>query len=334
MLDVITFGSATRDIFLSGVTWEVEKSRTSPTGLDACLPFGTKIPVDDITFANGGGALNAATTFRRLGDLRVGTVCRIGTDHSARALLDAMRADGISPRYVQQDKRRHTGYSTILLSGSGERTILVYRGAAAHLSTRSVPWKNLKASWFYIASLGGELATAERIVRHARSVGARVAWNPGGNELVHGLKALAPILAHVDILLLNRHEAAQLAKKPRSDIAGIFSLLYSAQHSPGVTTRATIITDAAKGSYVCDGQQVWHSGTRSIKAKNTTGAGDAFGSGFVVARAHELEITDALRVATMNAEGVIQKMGATNGILTRLPSRASFTRIRITKLTK
>ena len=58
MFDIITIGSATRDVFLKSDKIQIKKSKTSPSGFDECLPLGAKIELSDITFDTGGGATN------------------------------------------------------------------------------------------------------------------------------------------------------------------------------------------------------------------------------------------------------------------------------------
>ncbi|MDO8599637.1 MAG: carbohydrate kinase family protein, partial [bacterium] len=65
MYDIITIGSATQDVFLRSKAWETKEDPRSPTGLNACLPFGSKVPIEDLHFTTGGGATNAAVTFAR-----------------------------------------------------------------------------------------------------------------------------------------------------------------------------------------------------------------------------------------------------------------------------
>jgi len=52
-----------------------------------------------------------------------------------------------------------------------------------------------------------------------------------------------------------------------------------------------------------------------VKVVDRTGAGDAFGSGFVAALAKGLAIEDALSLASANATSVVAQMGAKTGIL-------------------
>jgi sugar/nucleoside kinase (ribokinase family) len=46
-----------------------------------------------------------------------------------------------------------------------------------------------------------------------------------------------------------------------------------------------------------------------------TGAGDAFGSGFVTGYIEKKNIADAIQLGTANATACLQQLGATNGLL-------------------
>ena len=70
-------------------------------------------------------------------------------------------------------------------------------------------------------------------------------------------------------------------------------------------------------------------GTRGIKAVNATGAGDAFGAGFLVAMMKWGNPAGALQLATINAEGTIQKTGAKEGLLTFIPARSVFNKVKV-----
>jgi sugar/nucleoside kinase (ribokinase family) len=54
---------------------------------------------------------------------------------------------------------------------------------------------------------------------------------------------------------------------------------------------------------------------QNVKALDRTGAGDAFGSGFVAALAKGLPIEDALTLGSANATSVVTQIGSKPGIL-------------------
>lgn len=315
--DIITFGNATRDVFLQSRKFRSRTDHHSITGRTISLTLGAKLEVDEVIFETGGGATNTAVCFNRLG-YRTAFVGRLGKfDARGREILDKLSSEGVDTSLVTLDGRKSTAYSVVLLTNSGERTILVYRGASINFDARDIPWSKLNANWFYITSIAGNLSVLARLVAFAQRRGIKVALNPGAEELEKGLGQLGPILHSVDILFLNLEEAARLTGLPYGQENRIFRDLCF--RLPGLV----VITAGKKGAIVCDNQKKYRSGIHRIKVVDATGAGDAFGSGFLAAYLKRPDIAYALRVATTNSESVIQKIGAKQGLLKTLPARPS-----------
>lgn len=319
MFDVITFGSATRDVFLRSQALELHEEHGV---MEACFVFGSKLNVEDIVIETGGGATNNAVTFSRLAKLRTAAVCRVGDDSIGDEIIEALREDHIATDFVQFDPKEKTAYSTILLSGIAERTILTHRGAASRLDPEAIPWGKIRAKLFFVSSLGGNLQLLEHIIRHAKRTGALIYHNPGNKEFQHGLKKLSPIFSRLDLLLVNRDEAATLTGLPADNLNKLFvGLRKICKHS--------ILTDGSSGAYSITTSGVIHSSIVHAKRTNLTGAGDAFGSGFACGMLKYGDEKSALRVGTLNAGGVVQKMGAKVGILKGYPTENEMRRIKI-----
>ncbi len=127
---VVTIGSATRDVLLRSRAIRIISDDQFSTGEAECFALGSKIEVDDIVFETGGGATNTAVGFSRLG-FRVAFMGKIGhTDSRGQALLRELQHEHVTTDLVVKDRRHLTAYSAILLTPRGERTVLVYRGAA------------------------------------------------------------------------------------------------------------------------------------------------------------------------------------------------------------
>ncbi len=312
MYDVITIGSATRDVFLVSKAFRMIASDQFPTGVGECVSLGSKIEVDKLVLTTGGGGTNAAVTFARLG-LRTATITRIGDDASGRDVLEDLERNGVATSFVKTVKGGDTGYSTLLTAASGERSVLVHRGVSASFRETDIPFSKLKAKWIYMTSLAGNTALATKIIREARKRGTRVAFNPGGTELKKGLRALEPIFKGLSVLMLNSEEAGQLVQSPSRDIEALCKKIAH----PGVVL---VITDGPNGAYAHLDGTTWFARPHGFKAVSRTGAGDAFGSGFVCALAKGFGVDDALRTGTINAESVIRSYGAKEGILKRWPS--------------
>ncbi len=299
-------------------------SDTAPDGFNACLPLGAKIPIEELVFETGGGATNAAVTFARFG-LKTACLSRIGRDLGGREILDRLKNEKIDVSRFQTDKRLHTAYSLILLSGAGHRTILVYRGAAGNLESKKIDWKKLKADWIYLTSVAGQPALLKKIFDQAKQNIMHLAWNPGNLEIELGFKKLLPYIMQTDLLFLNLEEAAALADTAPRHLEKIVKTL-----SP-LPRIALVITLGRHGARVYSRGSIWQTSALKGKIINTTGAGDAFGSAFTAAVIKDGDLKKALKIASLNAFGVVSHMGAKAGILKKYPKNNQLVKIKISE---
>jgi ribokinase len=311
MFDVISIGSGTRDVFARAREFDVHASSHAVSGFEGCLPLGAKVEVQELDFDTGGGATNTAFSFAKLG-LKSAAVCRVGNDIAGKEIIRVLRKAHVDTRFITVDRKERTAYSIILLVKRGERTILVYRGASAHLNEASIPWNKLFSRWLYISSLGGNLTLFKRLLLIAKKRNIKVAWNPGGEELKQGLKKLGPYCKEVDVLIMNEEEAEKLA---HDDLGGALNAL---RPRPG---KALAITQGRRGAIVSDGKSAVYAPAYGKKVVNTTGAGDAFSSGFLAGLIHFKYLSLALRLGIMNSGLCVTPTGAKAGLLEKLPSK-------------
>lgn len=310
MFDVITIGTATRDAFLKSREFKIISTPEYASGEGLCLPAGAKIELEDIIFATGGGATNAAVTFSRQG-YSTATICKIGNDVSGREVLSSLKSEGISTGFVIEDHDLKTGYSVLILSGSGERTVLVYRGASDDFKTVDINPTKLNTKWFYIAgSLPIEILNV--VLNQAQNIKAKVAMNPSRNQIELGLRGLGEVLKKIDVVIMNREEGAFLTGIDFKREEKIFSVLD--EYIKGIV----VLTDGPKGVLVSDGKNIYKAGIYKEKIlADRTGAGDAFGSGFVAGLIKDNNIEYAIKLASANATSVVESIGAKEGILTQ-----------------
>jgi hypothetical protein len=319
---VITIGSATLDVFIKSKAFKVVKSDKFLTGEGECLAVGSKNEADGIFIDTGGGATNAAVTFANLG-IDVSVLTRIGNDLFGREIEHVLTEKKVGLKLLQKDKIKHTAYSTLLLLGTGERAVLIYRGAASALE---FPAKIPPADWFYITGLSGNLKLLDKILNCAKKNKIKVMYNPGSVELKYGLKKLKKYFAKLEVLDFNLEEAALLCGgKMYNNKEGLFKCLQGM--APNV-----IITDGPRGAYLLSGKDIYSAASLGTIPYNTTGAGDAFGSGFCTGMIMRNDIDFALRMAILNSDGVIRKTGAKNGIMKKIPSAQELKKVKIKKI--
>ena len=100
MYDVLTIGTATRDVFLRSKLFRPVTdihflgSKNFSTGEAECFAFGGKIEVDAPVFTVGGGAVNSAVTFARQG-LVTAAMCAVGKDDAGKVVINALKHESI-----------------------------------------------------------------------------------------------------------------------------------------------------------------------------------------------------------------------------------------------
>jgi len=310
MYDIITFGSATRDIFIKSKKFKIIGNKQSPTGKGFCLPLGSKIDVDDVYFFTGGGGTNTAATFANQG-FHTAFCGMVGQDSAGQEVINELEKIGIDHNFVLKNDKKLTNHSVVLSSDGKERTILVYRGASSEFTENDIPFEKLETKWIYIAPLSGEVhRLTESLIEFALKTNTKVAMNPGNSQLSLPKGILERAIKKTDILILNQEEASLLTNIPYSKEADIFKQIDAICHGIAIMTKGT------KGVVVSDGNYLYKAKPEKSKVIDKTGAGDAFGSGFVsgVIQSNG-NIEYATQMAMANASSCLTQWGAKNGLL-------------------
>jgi sugar/nucleoside kinase (ribokinase family) len=247
---------------------------------ERAMELGSDVP-GRVSFEQGGSASTAARWLGRLG-ARASLVTAVGRDRAGRALVDAVRGDGVTLRAVRVAGAR-TGRIGVLVTPDGERSFVQDRGAALQLGPG-----DLQAAWFERADavhlpvyslLGEPLGDAgRRAVELGRAAGAAVSVDLAsiGPLLARGRRAAASLIDEIapDILFATASEAEALLGRYAVD--GLLDVAPIA-----------IVKRGPKGATVLaregDGRLRFEIATTPMPATDTTGAGDAFDAGFLVA---------------------------------------------------
>lgn len=329
MYDIITFGSAAQDIHVNSKLFKVvrgAKASGSDLGPEEgiCLPFGSKIDVESIVFNSGGGGTNTAATFARQG-FKTAFCGAIGADSAGLELIRELKGFKIDTRFLIKKKEKKTNCSVVISSNQGERTILVYRGASDMLCKDDVPWKKLKAKWFYLAPFTNSLCdNFENIVNFAQEKKIKIALNPSKQQLSMPERVLKNIFLKVNILFLNQEEASYLTKITYDKENEIFKKLDEV--CPGIT----VMTKGPDGVVVSDGKYIYSAKPNpDRKVVDTTGAGDSFASGFLSGYIKfNGDITKSIQLGLGNSEACLSQLGAKNGLLDK---KSDFKRVEVQK---
>lgn len=321
MFDIITIGSATKDIFVSSPKLKrLHKKSGFISGEALCVSLGSKIDVNKPAIEIGGRGVNTAITFARQG-LKTGSLIAIGKDEAADALLKSLKKEKVSV-FPSVSNNLATAYSIIFIVKGGERTILTYPGALVQDVKFPKLLKNKKSKWAYLAANKLNSPLTKKLVDQLYAKGILIAINSSRKMLPQDFKKMLPILKKTRVFILNREEAAYLTGLPFDKKGEIFKKVDEAVGG------IFVMTDGVNGTWVSDNSRAFKVGTFRAKTVDETGAGDAFGAGFIAGLIRKKETAEkgkckrenllyALKLGSANAASVVEKIGGTRGILTK-----------------
>lgn len=270
MLDLVTVGEAFDDyIFFD---------------LDALPAAGRELKTDNFVKTIGGGAVITAIAAARTGRIRCGIVSALGRDAAAR-----LRREHVAVRNLRRGTEP-TAIS-IALSTARNRRFITYNGANPVLARRLrtvVP--RLRARHLHFAFDPRPCQPWIRIVERLRADGCRTSWDFGWNDALVRDRNFSRLCRTVDVLFVNRDE--ERLYRPKKGANLIVTKLGAAgarATGPGFAIRSP------------------QSSIRNVV--DTTGAGEVFNAGFIVARLRGESIVDALHAANRLAATSTERVG-------------------------
>lgn len=300
MFDIITFGSNVIDAF---VFTEIKNKKNF-----ICYELGSKILIEDLKFDIGGGGVNTAVAFSRLG-LKTGYIGKIGNKDFGYRVLKILNEEKI--KFLGSIDNNHiNGFSVILDSVDKSRTILTYKGVNDTIDYEDLKIKKIKTKWIYLTSLMSKsFETQKKISFELHNKGTKIVFNP--SEYLIKKKDLTELLRICEILILNKEEAKLLSNKYKIKEKNILMALNS------LGPKIIVITDKDKETKCYDSysKRFYSIIPHKIKVIERTGAGDAFGSGFVAGMVCGLSINDCLKLGLKESESVIKYFGARNHLI-------------------
>lgn len=279
-----------------------------------CLPAaGALLATEDFLLETGGCAANTGTVLAALGgDV---TVCGVvGEDVFASFIEDKLSGRGLDTSAIRRDAGGTS--KTVVLTVAGEdRRFLHTFGANTRFRAADLRHPALQdASVLYV---GGYLvlpaldpeATAQEFAA-ARARGARVVLDvvvPAGDS--SGLKALAPVLPHVDVFMPNDEEAETLL--------GLKDPGAQADRFLEMGCRSVVITQGSRGTLVAEAGKRWSAGVYPIDFVDGSGSGDAFAAGYILGLLEGWDTPQRLRFASAVGALACTKLGCTAGVTGR-----------------
>lgn len=267
--------------------------------------------LDTLKITPGGDALNAAINMAQLG-LDAALIGKVGADIFGEYLTREAEKSGVDTNGIVKSDDSPTSTSIVMVDHSGERYFAYYGKTNDSLSLADIKFDRLKTA--KIVHLGSAMALASldgpsisELFKRAKTLGAITSMDVTWDSTGKWLAKIEEALSYTDIFMPSFTEAKLISKKETpEEIAGFFEKY-------GIKTLA--IKLGSKGCYVTDFREGYYlKPFDKVKVVDTTGAGDAFVSGFLTGIVKGWDCYQCGVFGNAVAANCIMEIGATAGI--------------------
>ncbi|OBS38880.1 ribokinase [Pseudomonas syringae pv. syringae] len=218
----------------------------------------------------GGKGANQAAAAALLG-ADVLMLSKVGDDAFADTTLANFQRLGIDTRFVERVPGVSSGVAPIFVQENSHNSILIVKGANAHLSPADIDHAEaqLRDCALIVLQLEVELATVYHAIAFAHRHAIPVLLNPAP-----ALAGLSPEhLAQLDFLIPNESELALISGQP---VTCAEEAAQAARQLVALGVRHVIVTLGEQGALYVGAEGEWQVPGVKVQARDTTGAGDAF----------------------------------------------------------
>lgn len=262
------------------------------------LPGETKLS-QGLSLFCGGKGLNQSIAAVRAGN-EVWHAGLIGEDGGM--LLDKLRENGVNTSLIRQVPGKG-GHTVIQVNSQGQNCILLYGGTNRMLTREIIDGIFDAFGSDGAVLLQNEINLLPYVIETAHKRGLPVFFNAAPMDK----QVNECDLSLVDWLIVNEVEGQQLAGDcPEEEILSVLSQKYPSM--------SILLTLGSRGA-VCLHNGERHSiGVCSVKAVDTTAAGDTFSGYFMYGVLHGLPIPECLRLATAASALCVGRAGAADSV--------------------
>ncbi|EKE11977.1 MAG: hypothetical protein ACD_14C00052G0002 [uncultured bacterium] len=317
MSKIITIGSACQDIFFptkEGVLIETPDDILSQKKI--AFELGAKYAIEDRHETLGGNSINVAAGLAKLGE-NVSSYATIGDDMTGKWILKQVQNAGIGIEHIKIESDCKSDLSAILVeSNCVDRVIF-----SSHVASQRMAFDGRLIKyphWFFIGDLSGNWQqNLDGILSYVKEKKIHVAFNPRQKTIHEDILKIVHTIGSCDILFVNKDEAIEIVSGC-GEIA-VRELLESEEYLLKVLRRlgseVVAITDGERGAWAYDGNVMMHAKAIMQRAVDTTGAGDAFTSGFFASFIKRHNLETCLKWGIANSSNSVTEYGGQKGLL-------------------
>jgi ribokinase len=238
----------------------------------------------------GGKGANQAVAAANVGTV-VKLFGKVGDDEFGRTVLSALRKSNVDLTGVGISKESSTGCAAITVDAQGENIITVASGANLKAKEKEIPSFLLSHETTLLLQMETPVEENWSLIRRAKKYGAKIILN-----LAPAHDIPKDILHNLDILVMNQIEATLLALHLRFEVISPLVVARRMAANFGITC---IVTLGKQGAIACSPEGIWEVKSMDIKAVDTTAAGDAFVGVLAASIERGMDLSTALRRASV-----------------------------------
>lgn len=253
----------------------------------------------------GGSAANTVMAAARLG-VSSALWGKVGKDDEGEFFRRELESAGAGTAYLSSNENSFTGSCVTMVTPDAERTMRSALGASLTLDVEEVgKTPELSCRWLLAEGYWIGSPVLPAVLQRAKESGAKVALNLSSLELAREYREIFVklITRWVDLVFANELEAEALTGK--SGKSALFALMELAPQA--------VVTRSAAGAWCGEKGRTAAVGAMSVRAVDTTAAGDYFSAGFFYGLSQERDLAYCCAAGARVAAEVVQLPG------TRLP---------------
>jgi len=278
--------------------------------------LGAKYKIEERYETIGGCAANVACGLAKLGT-DVSCYSHIGYDEISNWIISELEKNKVGVGLITKETNCVSDLSAIIVDkNSADRVIFSNQKANAKLEVQ--PEKLEGTEWVFIGDLHGQWQEKlDVIVAAAQEKNIRIAYNPRQANIHDDPNKIIQVISFTEVLFLNKDEAIELVStldhNPPAEDLEKEEFLLSELFQLG--SKIVVITDGLRGAWVYNGEQILHTPGIKVLAVDSTGAGDAFCSGFLASYLKEKTLEECLQWGIANSSNEVQYYGSIEGLL-------------------
>jgi ribokinase len=257
----------------------------------------------DILYFPGGKGTNQAVAAAKFG-AKTALIGRLGKDAFGDELRTFLAGQGVDLSLVRETADAHTGTAIITLANA-DNTIVVVPGANGLVTPEDVAAVPLAKGDIAVSQFEIPLPAISAFFERARAAGAITILNPAP-----ALELGRELFDLVDVLVLNETELGVLARPELGEGDDTARFVQAARALQVRREQIVCVTLGKRGVVALIEDEAIVVPGRTVKAVDTTGAGDCFVGALAAELARGATIRDALGYANTAASICVQRMGA------------------------